>query len=1337
MTWGNLNGILQRLFGMRTILYFPILFLALPVNAGAAIWDGDAGDNRWSTPENWSGDTLPTSTENIIISGNAGLVLLDIDFTLAGQLTIGSISTSDSDILTIPNGVTLTINGDGVNSFGTNLSNVVIERSGTLINEGLVNETGRQANIRVSGNFLNFSTLSDISVDPSFQGEFTNHGEMIDGSSMVIQAGAVFNNYGTFDPARVFARQSTINNNPTGLLVFAGSTGGSPNTMSIESGTVNNFGTIINETTITIEGTLKNTGLLDSTIGTIRLTCNAGDPSQGLGVLTNTGTLIAPNIETPCAFWDNDSGNSLWSEPMNWNPDVVPDSGDIVIISGEGSDPASVILETNYTSNSTGQIVLDSESVASALTVRGGFTLNVDRLKLRENATLRVDSGGTLILGNTLMEDNSVLVNVGSTTSDGDYTLDGQSTARIDNRASLVNNGEIRVGAGVFGFGGPILIENFGVIDNLGTIFVPCESTGTFENSGTVHGRDRLQLCNIWTGLAGDGNFSTAANWSTGLAPEALDDLIIADNAGFVVLDVDFTLAGQLTIGSNSTGNIDAFAIPGSRTLTINGDGVNSGGGNLSNVVVERSGTLINEGLVNETGRQANIRVSGSFLNFGTLSDISVDPTFQGVFTNDGDMIDGSSMFIQAGGVFDNNGTFDPASIIMRDSIINNNPTGLLVFTGSTGSAPNRLFIESGTFNNHGSVLNDNTLTNQGTIDNFGTLNSTSTGGSVQNDGDLINECGAVLLGTVNGNPPIEIPCDTTPPVITVPGDITAEATSVNGAAVTFAVGAMDDTDGALTPACVPMSGATFALGTTGVSCSVTDAAGNSATASFDVHVVDTTLPELSVPADVVTEANAVLSIVSVGDATATDIFPVTISNDAPASYPLGTTEITWTAIDSNGNLSTDVQRIMVVDTTPPALSPPADVTEDATGPLTVVDIGHATAPDIFPVSIANDAPLEGFPVGTTVVMWTAVDSSGNSSTATQQITLLNDPPQLAPVVDAAIDEGDKLVLSASFTDPDSVAWTATIDYGDGGGLQALGVDDSSLTMDLSHTYVDNGTYTVTVNITDAEGAADSTTFGVIVNNVAPSLADVDVNPTLSSVSTEAITASVNFTDPGVLDSHTATIDWGDGAITAAVINENDGAGSASGQHVYDSPGVFTVTVTVTDKDGGVGGNLFQFVVIYDPDGGFVTGGGWIDSPAGTCSLTPDCVTATGKANFGFVSKYKKGALSPTGNTEFKFQAGGLNFRSSSYEWLVIAGHKAQYKGTGTINGAGNYGFMLFATDASLTPSTDDDLFRIKIWDSDNGDFVVYDNEPEIDDDAEATTTIGGGSIVIHKPKTK
>jgi hypothetical protein len=167
----------------------------------------------------------------------------------------------------------------------------------------------------------------------------------------------------------------------------------------------------------------------------------------------------------------------------------------------------------------------------------------------------------------------------------------------------------------------------------------------------------------------------------------------------------------------------------------------------------------------------------------------------------------------------------------------------------------------------------------------------------------------------------------------------------------------------------------------------------------------------------------------------------------------------------------------------------------------------------------------------------------------------------------------------------------------------------------------------------------------------------------------------------------------------------------------------------------------FHYVTIYDATGGFVTGGGWFDSPPGACSYDPACVSETiGKASFGFVAKYKKGNQEPSGNTEFQFTAGGLNFRSIDYDWLRVAGSKAMLKGVGTINNNGlDYGFMISAIDADLNDNDafEIDRFRIRIWLFENEDIVIYDNQVggDLEDDADPNIEINGGSITIHPDK--
>jgi PKD repeat protein len=239
---------------------------------------------------------------------------------------------------------------------------------------------------------------------------------------------------------------------------------------------------------------------------------------------------------------------------------------------------------------------------------------------------------------------------------------------------------------------------------------------------------------------------------------------------------------------------------------------------------------------------------------------------------------------------------------------------------------------------------------------------------------------------------------------------------------------------------------------------------------------------------------------------------------------------------------------------------------------------------------------------------------------------------------------------------------------------------------------------------------------GLDLLNYPPELGDITVSSNLVSAGT-TVNASVPFTDPDKLDTHTAVWDWGDGNTSAGVVTESNGAGTIDGSHAYATPGIYTVTVTVDDGYGNTDTATFEYVVVYDPNGGFVTGGGWIDSPMGAYVNDP---SLTGKANFGFVAKYQKGANVPVGNTEFQFKAGDLNFKSTSYEWLVVASSKAQFKGEGTINGEGLYKFMLTAEDGKP------DTFRIKIWYEDgSGEHIVYDNGSQ--------QAIGGGSIVVHK----
>lgn len=93
----------------------------------------------------------------------------------------------------------------------------------------------------------------------------------------------------------------------------------------------------------------------------------------------------------------------------------------------------------------------------------------------------------------------------------------------------------------------------------------------------------------------------------------------------------------------------------------------------------------------------------------------------------------------------------------------------------------------------------------------------------------------------------------------------------------------------------------------------------------------------------------------------------------------------------------------------------------------------------------------------------------------------------------------------------------------------------------------------------------------------------------------------------------------------------------------------------------------------------------------------------------------------PTGNTEFQIETAGFSFHSTGYDWLVIGGAKAQYRGSGTINGLGDYEFLLTAIDGGLGGGGGSDRLRVKIWNQSTG-AILYDNQLDVSDDADPIT---------------
>jgi len=222
--------------------------------------------------------------------------------------------------------------------------------------------------------------------------------------------------------------------------------------------------------------------------------------------------------------------------------------------------------------------------------------------------------------------------------------------------------------------------------------------------------------------------------------------------------------------------------------------------------------------------------------------------------------------------------------------------------------------------------------------------------------------------------------------------------------------------------------------------------------------------------------------------------------------------------------------------------------------------------------------------VGTYTVTVNVTDNQGAISTVQASITVNSAPPQINPLSGSTITQGDTYSENGSFTDADSTLWTATVDYGDGSGVQPLTLNSDNM-FSLNHQYTTEGTYTVTVNVTDNQGATGTGTATVIVNSnaIAPVVGQITSNPSPVKINTST-GFSANFTDANTSDTHTASWNWGDVQTSSGTVTESNGSGSVNDNHTYTALGSYPVTLTVTDSTNL--SSTAQSVIAVIPTGG-------------------------------------------------------------------------------------------------------------------------------------------------------
>ncbi|MGH7733131.1 MAG: DNA/RNA non-specific endonuclease, partial [Gemmatimonadales bacterium] len=183
--------------------------------------------------------------------------------------------------------------------------------------------------------------------------------------------------------------------------------------------------------------------------------------------------------------------------------------------------------------------------------------------------------------------------------------------------------------------------------------------------------------------------------------------------------------------------------------------------------------------------------------------------------------------------------------------------------------------------------------------------------------------------------------------------------------------------------------------------------------------------------------------------------------------------------------------------------------------------------------------------------------------------------------------EGSPISFDASAsTDPD----LGRVDLGRTEALSyhwEFGDGSSGDGQQVVHAYADNGNYTVTLTVTDAFGWPRSSSEGVVIDNVAPTVSLAATSP-LAILSGDAVSVSGGFADPGSDAPWQTVLDWGNGT-TAVVAAAAPGAGIITGTSTYLAPGPYTISLAVTDKDGAVGTRSLAVTVARRPVTGTAT----------------------------------------------------------------------------------------------------------------------------------------------------
>lgn len=856
-----------------------------------------------------------------------------------------------------------------------------------------------------------------------------------------------------------------------------------------------------------------------------------------------------------------------------------------------------------------------------------------------------------------------------------------------------------------------------------GNIAINGNGTITYTPNANFHSTDSFGYT-ISDGNGGSDTATVTVNVAAvNDAPDAVNDSATTAEdtaASIIVLGNDTDIDGNtLTVSSVTQGTNGLVVINANGTLTYTPNANFNGSDSFTYTVSDGAGGS-DTATVSVTITAVNDAPVATNNSYNTNEDTALNIAAPGVLSNDSDLDNTSLSVLFVSGPANGSLQLNADGSFTYSPNANFNGSDSFTYKVNDGAADSNtatVSINVQTVNDAPSVNGD-----AATVAEDGSITVDALANDTDADGDTLAITavtqGANGTATINTNGTV-----TYTPNANFNGTDSFSYTVSDGnggtatATVTVSVTAVNDAPTATTDSFSTNEDVTLVVAVPGVQANDTDVDGNPLTVTLIAGPASGTLT---------LNADGSFSYMPAANFFGTVNFTYKV-NDGTADSAPATTTITVSAVNDPPGAVNDAA--VTNQNTAVTISVFANDTDIESNTLSILSVtqGANGAVVINANGTVTYTPNINF-FGNDAFTYTVSDGNGGTDTATVSVTvnLVNSPPTANAGGPYTVSEGSSVAVSATGSDPENGSLSFAWDLDNNGSFETPGQSVSFSAAGLDGLSI----RTIKVQVTDSGGLSTIEQATVTVQNVAPNVgaitASIDPIPVGSNVVVNA-----NFTDAGIPDTHTAQWTWDDGATSSGTVTEVNGSGAVTGNHTFTATGVYEIKLRVTDDDGDASEAVFQYVVVYDPQGGFVTGGGWINSPVGAYLNNP---ALTGKANFGFVSKYLKGANVPTGNTEFQFKAGNLNFHSTSYDWLVVAGHKAQYKGSGRINNAGDYAFMLTATDGQQPGGGGTDKFRIKIWDKATGQ-VIYDNKRGASDDIDSADpqAISGGSIVIHK----